>query len=48
MLKATNNDIERVRRLVGHINIAATSRYLKGSYSDLADAVDALPKFYSE
>lgn len=45
MLKATNNDIEKVRRLAGHSNIATTSRYLRDSYSDLADAVDALPKF---
>jgi site-specific recombinase XerD len=45
MLKATNNDIEKVRRLAGHSNIATTSKYLKDSYSDLADAVDALPKF---
>lgn len=45
MQKATNNDIEKVRRLAGHSNIATTSRYLKDSYSDLAGAVDALPNF---
>ncbi|WP_213033881.1 tyrosine-type recombinase/integrase [Acinetobacter baumannii] len=45
MLKATNNDIEKVRRLAGHSHIATTSRYLKDSYSDLADAVEALLKF---
>lgn len=45
MLKVTNNDIEKVRRLAGHSHIATTSRYLKDSYSDLADAVEALPKF---
>ena len=45
MLKATNNDIEKIRRLAGHSNIATTSRYLKDSYSDLADAVDAMPRF---
>jgi len=45
MLKATNNDIEKVRRFAGHSNIATTSRYLKDSYSDWADAVEALPKF---
>ncbi|MEW9674320.1 tyrosine-type recombinase/integrase [Ammoniphilus sp. 3BR4] len=45
MLKATGNDIEKVRRLAGHSNIATTSRYLKDSYQDLADAVDSLPSF---
>lgn len=45
MLKATNNDIEKVRRLAGHSNIATTSKYLKDSYNDLVDAVDSLPKF---
>jgi hypothetical protein len=44
-LIATNNDIEKVRRLAGHNHIATTSRYLKDSYSDLADAVEELPKF---
>ena len=37
--------ISKGRRLAGHSNIATTIRYLKDSYSDLADAVDALPKF---
>jgi len=45
MLKATNNDIEKVRRLAGHSNISTTARYLRDSYSDLADAVEAMPKF---
>jgi site-specific recombinase XerD len=45
MLKATNNDIEKVRRLAGHSSIATTSKYLKDSSSDLADAVEAMPKF---
>lgn len=45
MLKATNNDIEKVRRLAGHSNISTTSKYLKDSYTDLIDAVNSLPKF---
>jgi hypothetical protein len=45
MLKATNNDIEKVRRLAGHSNIAITSRYLKDSYSDLENAIDEMPRF---
>lgn len=45
VLKVTNNDIEKVRRIPGHRNIPTTSRYLKDSYSNLADAVDALPRF---
>jgi integrase len=45
MLKATNNDIEKVRRLAGHSNIATTNRYLRDSYSDLVDAVESMPKF---
>ncbi|MCM2534328.1 tyrosine-type recombinase/integrase [Neobacillus pocheonensis] len=45
MLKATNNDIEKVRRLAGHSNISTTAKYLRDSYSDLADAVEAMPKF---
>lgn len=45
MLKATNNDIEKVRRLAGHSNISTTSRYLRDSFSDLADALESLPRF---
>lgn len=45
MLKATGNDIEKVRQLAGHSNIATTSRYLKESDQDLADAVESLPTF---
>jgi integrase/recombinase XerC len=45
MLKATNNDIEKVRRLAGHNNISTTSRYLRDSFSDLADALESLPRF---
>ncbi len=43
MLKATHNDLEKVRRLVGHRHIETTDRYLRDAFSDLADAVDALP-----
>lgn len=45
MLKSTNNNIEKVRRLAGHSNISTTARYIKDSYSDLANAVEAMPKF---
>jgi integrase/recombinase XerC len=45
MLKATNNDIEKVRRFAGHSNISTTVKYLRDSYSDLADAVEAMLKF---
>lgn len=45
MLKAIHNDIEKVRRLAGHSNISTTAKYLRDSYSDLADAVEAMPKF---
>ena len=31
--------------LAGHSNIATTYRYLKDSYSDLANVVEALPKY---
>jgi site-specific recombinase XerD len=44
MLKATNNDIEKVRRLAGHSHISTTVRYLKDTYEDLSDAVEALPR----
>lgn len=43
MLKATHNDLEKVRRLAGHRHIETTARYLRDAFSDLADAVDALP-----
>jgi hypothetical protein len=33
------NDIEKVRRLAGHSNISTTAKYLRDSYSDLADAI---------
>ncbi|WP_376700125.1 hypothetical protein [Parageobacillus thermoglucosidasius] len=42
MLKATNNDIEKVRRLAGHSNIATTSRYssfVKSTISFLRSSV---------
>lgn len=45
MLKATNNDIEKVRRLAGHSHISTTIRYLKNSYEELTDAVEAMPIF---
>ncbi|MCU5110920.1 tyrosine-type recombinase/integrase [Bacillus wiedmannii] len=45
MLKATNNDIEKVRRLAGHTHISTTTRYLKNSYEELTDAVEAMPIF---
>ncbi|MED1555690.1 tyrosine-type recombinase/integrase [Bacillus paramycoides] len=45
MLKATNNDIEKVRRLAGHSHISTTTRYLKNSYEELTDAVEAMPIF---
>ncbi|HDX9591012.1 TPA: tyrosine-type recombinase/integrase [Bacillus pseudomycoides] len=45
MLKATNNDIEKVRRLAGHSHISTTTRYLKNSYDELTDAVEAMPTF---
>ncbi|PEM41304.1 tyrosine-type recombinase/integrase [Bacillus pseudomycoides] len=45
MLKATNNDIEKVRRLAGHNHISTTTRYLKNSFDELTDAVEAMPIF---
>ncbi|MDZ4496018.1 tyrosine-type recombinase/integrase [Bacillus cereus] len=45
MLKATNNDIEKVRRLAGHSHISTTTRYLKNSFDKLTDAVEAMPIF---
>lgn len=45
MLKATNNDIEKVRRLAGHSHISTTTRYLKSSYDELTDAVESMPVF---
>ncbi|PEA52931.1 integrase [Bacillus pseudomycoides] len=42
MLKATNNDIEKVRRLAGHSHISTTTRYLKNSFDELTDAVEAM------
>ncbi len=34
MFKVTINDIEKVRRLAGHSNIATTSKYWRDSYVD--------------
>ncbi|PEP84927.1 MULTISPECIES: tyrosine-type recombinase/integrase [Bacillus] len=45
MLKATNNDIEKIRRLAGHSHISTTTRYLKNSFDELTDAVEAMPIF---
>lgn len=45
MLKATNNDIEKVRRLAGHSHISTTTRYLKNSHDELTDAVELMPIF---
>ncbi|MGH1277315.1 tyrosine-type recombinase/integrase [Bacillus cereus] len=45
MLKTTNNDIEKVRRLAGHSHISTTTRYLKNSYDELTDAVESMPTF---
>ncbi|WP_146812329.1 tyrosine-type recombinase/integrase [Aneurinibacillus danicus] len=44
MIKSTNNDIEKVRRLAGHSHISTTARYIKDSYTDLANAVESLPR----
>ncbi|WP_336771281.1 tyrosine-type recombinase/integrase [Bacillus bombysepticus] len=45
MLKATNNDIEMVRRLAGHSHISTTTRYLKNSSDELTDAVEFMLPF---
>ncbi|MGX5376461.1 tyrosine-type recombinase/integrase [Bacillus cereus] len=45
MLKATNNDIEKVRRLAGHSHISSTTRYLKNSSDELTDAVELMLPF---
>lgn len=45
MLKATNNDIEKVRRLAGHSYLSTTTRYLKNFYDELTDAVEGMPTF---
>ncbi|AZJ20082.1 integrase [Bacillus wiedmannii bv. thuringiensis] len=45
MLKTTNNDIEKVRRLAGHSHISTTTRYLKNSYDEITDVVESMPTF---
>ncbi|MBY0037324.1 tyrosine-type recombinase/integrase [Bacillus bombysepticus] len=45
MLKASNNDIEKVRRLAGHSHISTTTRYLKNFYDELTNEVESMPIF---